>query len=124
MAGRGRRPGSPKTGGRQIGTQNRATLEAKKALLEAERALGAKLSEAEVKAMSPVDVMTLVMRTALKAGNYQVALTAATNLAPYIHPRLSNINVDATIKKSMADYTNEELEALVKGAVSDPDAIH
>ena len=120
----GRRPGSPKTGGRVKGTLNSRTREQIDALRAAEREVTSKLSEAALRAMTPVDVMYMAMRAAVRAGDTAKALAAAVQLAPYCHARLSSMVMEATIKRSIKDFSTEELEALARGAVSDPDAVH
>ena len=112
----GRLKGCAKTGGRVKGTPNRATAAKVAGLLEAERELGAKLSEAEAKAMKPLDTILAVMRMALKAGNTQLALAAAEKAAPYCHPRLANMQLDATVTRSIRSMTDAELMAMIAEA--------
>ena len=109
----GRRPGCVKTGGRVKGTLNRTTLEKISGLLDAERELGAKLSDAEAKGLKPLDVMLMVMRMALKAGNSQLAVACAEKSAPYMHPRLASTVIDTTIRKPLAAMSDTELAEFV-----------
>ncbi len=75
MAKRGRKPGTPKTGGRQKGTPNRKTKELQ--------------HRVEASGLTPLDYMLAVMRNP----RLPVAMRfdAARSAAPYIHPRLSAI---------------------------------
>ena len=109
----GRLPGCKKTGGRVAGVPNKMTAAKVAGLLEAEKELGARLSEAEAKALKPLDVLLMVMRMALKAGNSQLAVACAEKSAPYCHARLSNMELQANVTRSVRDLSNEELMALV-----------
>ena len=117
MAGRGQ----PKTGGRKPGVQNKLTRAKQEGLLQAEREIGAKLSEAEVRGLKAVDVLAMVMRQALKAGHTQLAVACAEKLAPYTSPRLASSTMDATVRrKSIKELSDEDLAAMI-GDVSDTD---
>ncbi len=73
-----------KTGGRKKGTPNRATA-AKEAAIAAS-------------GMTPLDYMLAVMRDS--RADYEVRLDAAKGAAPYVHPKLAQ--VDATIRGDAA----------------------
>ncbi|MFT8354578.1 MAG: hypothetical protein ABF617_08230 [Gluconobacter japonicus] len=41
---------------------------------------------------------------------------AAKAAAPYMHPRLTSVQMNATLKRSAADYTDDELRAIAGGS--------
>jgi hypothetical protein len=47
------------------------------------------MSAKAIAALQPRDVMRTVMLSALRAGDFRLALAAAVDLAPYDHPKLS-----------------------------------
>lgn len=117
MAG-GRPKGIPKTGGRKKGTPNKVTLAQVRAFSE----LGKEaLPDSVLKAMKPVDVLLMVMRKAVKAGNMPVALQAAEKAAPYCHARLQNVSLDATVRRGASDFSDAELAALASGEQTQPE---
>lgn len=81
-----------KTGGRKPGTPNKRTLEGK-ALADELVADGA----------SPLAVMLACMRLAVQQGNAELAVDFAAKAAPYVHPRLSAIELD------LKDLSDDEL---------------
>jgi hypothetical protein len=90
----GRKPGTPKTGGRQKGTGNKATAE----------------REATIAAsgLTPLDYMLSVMRDI--AADEAKRLDAAKAAAPYVHPRLSAMELSGAV----AGLTHEEWLASLK----------
>lgn len=85
MARAGRPKGQAKTGGRQKGVRNRASVEREKAVAES--------------GVTPLDFMLSIMRGTPPAGSgpaEQIAFSAmrfeaAKAAAPYVHPKLANI---------------------------------
>ncbi len=79
MATRGRKPGTPKTGGRKKGSVNKTTA----------------AREAQIKAsgLDPLSYMLKVMRD--KKETDERRLDAAKASAPYVHPRLSSVDLAA-----------------------------
>jgi len=65
-----------KTGGRQVGTPNRATA--------------AKAAEVEASGLTPLDYMLLVMRDESRDPGDR--FDAAKAAAPYVHPRLASLD--------------------------------
>ncbi|MFD0738249.1 hypothetical protein ACFQZQ_02960 [Lysobacter koreensis] len=90
----GRKPGTPKTGGRKPGSTNKATA-AREATIAAE-------------GVTPLEYMLRVMRDA--AADESKRLDAAKAAAPYVHPRLSAVEMSGTI----AQQTHEEWLASLK----------
>src|SRR3954466_9113184 len=84
-----------KTGGRVAGTKNRKTRERDAAFADARvRAmLGVVMTPEQIEELIPLDVMKLVMRHRLHAGDLDGAAAAANQLAPYLHARLASVDV-------------------------------
>lgn len=125
----GRPRGLPKTGGRRKGTRNKVDVElaqaarealvAKKREQAAEReARDAMLSE-QAAELSPRDVMLRVMRIAIDQGNIPLALAAADKVAPYVHQRLAQTEVNATVRRNVEEFSTAELMALVSGSADE-----
>lgn len=76
----GRKPGTPKTGGRQKGTGNKATADREAAIAAS--------------GLTPLDYMLQVMRTSADEGRQ---LDAAKAAAPYVHPRLSAVELSGEL---------------------------
>lgn len=73
----GRKKGAPKTGGRQKGTPNKATV--------------AKALEIASTGLTPLDYMVSVYRDARQ--KLEIRLDAAKAAAPYVHPRLATMEL-------------------------------
>ena len=82
-----------KTGGRQKGTRNRATAEARAA--------------AEATGILPVDYMLQVMRD--PAADHKRRDAMATAAAPYLHPKLSS--VDAKLSLAVPEPLPKKLKS-------------
>ena len=116
----GRQKGTTKTGGRQKGTPNAATMDQTISMAQAQRIAYRQLkASGDGAKIQPLDVLLLVMRTAAEAGHLQLALSAAERAAPYCHPRLSSMEMSATVRRAPTDFTDQELRALAGEA--DPD---
>jgi hypothetical protein len=63
-------------------------------------------------AMSPLSVMVTAMYLAVDDNNWKAAATYAEKAAPYVHAKLSSVDVNATVRKSLHDLSDEELIAL------------
>ncbi|MDO9712366.1 hypothetical protein [Paracraurococcus lichenis] len=99
-----------RTGGRKPGTKNKATL-------EREARARAGLTEALTGGPMPLDVILTVMRGGEAAAQIsERQYDAAVAAAPYLHPRLASTTVDATVRRSLSDFTDEELAALAGAA--------
>ncbi len=81
-----------KTGGRTKGAPNKRTSEA--------AALAAALAS---DGASPLEVMLACMRRAVEQGDARLACDFASKAAPYMHARLSSIELD------LKDLSNDEL---------------
>ena len=78
-----------KTGGRQKGTPNKATVRLAAKLADAAERATAGLSLAEITSMMPVDVMLFAMRLELECGQLRSAASIAEKAAPYLHPKMA-----------------------------------
>lgn len=89
-----------KTGGRQKGTVNKRTA-AKLALVE----------QATSEGISPLEVMLGAMREAWGNGDKAGAANFAKDAAPYIHPKLSNVQHSGDADNPLETVTRIELSA-------------
>jgi hypothetical protein len=95
-----------RTGGRKPGTKNKATIERE---VRARAGIAAALETG----ILPLDLMLTIMRggpaaEAITERQYEAAVAAA----PYIHPRLASSTVNATVRRSLSDFSDDELAAL------------
>jgi hypothetical protein len=97
----GRRAGA----GRKLGIANRKTAE----IADAAAAQG----------ITPLEVMIEAMRELHAKGDKIAACAIAKDAAPYIHPRLANIALDATVRRDPIDLTEAELLAIAAGSRAD-----
>lgn len=65
---------------------------------------------------TPLDILSRVMQGDVSITEMQ--FEAAKAAAPYIHPKLSAIQMDARVRRSVEDMTDEELAALASGEES------
>lgn len=109
--------------GRKVGALNKSTL-VKKALAET-IAKAAEMGIPEhIAAMGPLQVMARVMAIALNEGQNTLALSAASQLAPYVAPKLQHItNVTTTEPHKMSDNELQSLLAQLKSKAQEPDPI-
>ena len=78
-----------KTGGRQKGTPNKATVRLAAKLAEAAERASAELSSSEIASMLPLDVMQYAMRLELEGGQWRSAASIAEKAAPYFHAKVA-----------------------------------
>lgn len=107
----GPRPNS----GRKPGTKNPATL-AKEALLEE---VIAKAVEGET---TPLEVMLQIMRSPESPA--AMKFEAAKAAAPYVHPRLSQVDSRVTKVNDISDLTVEQIDELLAGRLAAGKAAH
>ena len=90
-------------GGRPKGSQSKETLRRKAIALRVEAKLTASKS-------TPLEIFAKVMQ-----GDQSITermLDAAKAAAPYMHPRLSAVTMNANIRRSVTEYSDDELAAL------------
>ena len=78
-----------KTGGRQKGTRNKATVRLDAKLAEVAERATAGLSSSETATIMPLEVMLLAMRLELEGGQWRSAASIAEKAAPYVHPKVA-----------------------------------
>ena len=83
-----------KTGGRQKGTQNKATAQ--------------KAAEVAESGLTPLDYMLSVMRNDQNATD--VRLDAAHKAAPYVHPKLSQIDANVNGRFDLRRFMLDAME--------------
>lgn len=108
--GVGRKPGTPKTGGRVAGTPNKRSLNA--------------IARASEKGMLPHEFLAAVARGEEIDGvtpTFEQRVDAAKACAPFYAPRLSSTNATVRHLQSLAEITDRELAALA-GLVGTDDA--
>lgn len=105
MSRGGRREGA----GRKRGSESAATKERRAAIMEMAR-------ELKDAGATPLDILSRVMQGDVSITEMQ--FEAAKAAAPYIHPKLSAIQMDARVRRSVEDMTDEELAALASGEES------
>jgi hypothetical protein len=109
----GRPVGLPKTGGRTKGTPNKSKVYRELALKRAHKEIAQKISPELVKDLSPKAVMLLIMKMAIEQENIPLALQAAEKVAPYVHQKLANTEVHATIKRPAKEMSDDELASII-----------
>ena len=68
--------------------------------------------------MSPLQVMMHAMSLAANEGNWAQAANFARECAPYCHPKLSSVDLNATVKRDAAQMTDDQLIAVLSAANS------
>jgi hypothetical protein len=94
MAHGGHRPGA----GRKAGVATRKTRQI--------------ADEAASEGITPLEVMLYAMKRKWEAGDVDGAAAAAKDAAPYCHPKLSSVDMNATVKRSIHDFTDAELDLI------------
>jgi len=65
---------------------------------------------------TPLQIFADVMAGGERAAKITpMQFEAAKAAAPYMHPRLTSVQMNATLKRSAADYTDDELRAIAGG---------
>ena len=105
MAKGGRRAGA----GRKAGTRNKATV-------EREQFVCAVVAQATASGQSPLDVMLSIMRS--EEAPMGMRFKAAVEAAPYIHAKLSSVDMKADVKVSTEEQILEELTGRTRGIPS------
>jgi hypothetical protein len=99
--------GHPRYGGRAKGALNRKDRLHQQALAAA--IIAAALTPEQLAELSPLEVMRAIMRHRFGAGDYDGALAAAREAAPYVHAKLSSaeVKVSATVTASDDELARE-----------------
>jgi hypothetical protein len=89
------------------GTPNKAT-QARRQLL-AEAIITSDLTPKQLEELSPLAVMQSIMQFHFGAGDYDRALAAAKEAAPFCHPKLAQS--DVTVRHSLGTMSDSDLAA-------------
>jgi hypothetical protein len=73
----------------------------------------------DIAKMSPLQVMLHAMSLEAEANRWPNAAKIAKEAAPYVHPRLSSVTMNANFKRSIVDLSDEELVAFAATSASD-----
>jgi len=76
----------------------------------------------EIRDMTPLQVMLTAMGIRAYEGKWNEAAAIAKEVAPYLHPRLSSVDLNANVRRSIEDYSDAELAALA-GAIEYTDGV-
>ena len=94
----GRKPGTPKTGGRKPGSLNKANAETRQAVIES--------------GLTPLDYMLGILRD--EDAERKDRMWAAEKAAPYVHAKLANVEHSGGI--DVTTQTKEQRDAAVAAA--------
>jgi hypothetical protein len=94
--------GARRGAGRPLGSANRKTLEI--------------ANRAAEQGITPLEVMVNIMRDAYDTKDYEKALDAAVKAAPYMHSKLSSMDLKTTVKKTVTEFSTDELLAIIADA--------
>jgi hypothetical protein len=108
--------GARQGAGRKLGSK----LVKKTAKTAIEKAADAALLNGEVPAeitkLRPLDVLLRAMWIAAAQCNWNVAASFAEKSAPYVHAKMSSVDLNATVKKDVSALTDDEILALLTKA--------
>lgn len=91
--------GARKGAGRPLGSANKKTLEI--------------ANKAAEQGITPLEVMINVMRQHYAAKEFPEAVDVAVKAAPYLHSKLSSVDLKTTVKKTVTEFTRDELLAII-----------
>lgn len=110
----GWRPGA----GRPRGSKNKSTLERETVARELVVRQMAASNESivqppaeDIAKMTPLEIIMFAMVRAGVEGNWELAADLAAKAAPFRHAKLSNVTQETTIRRSVAEMTDDELSA-------------
>lgn len=90
-----RGPGAPKGtpkaphSGRKLGTKNKDKVTAEQELRAQTLEVFSTLTEAQIKKITPLEVLQLCTQAAVRAGAFGLAVSVAREWAPYVHPKMA-----------------------------------
>jgi len=115
MSRGGARPGA----GRPKGSKSQYKRASDAALLMSNHAMSmAKDIPPEIANMTPLQVMLKAMTLEAARNNWKQAAVFAEKAAPYVHPRLSAIDVNANVRRTIDEFSDEELIMLAGASES------
>lgn len=69
--------------------------------------------------ITPLQVMIEAMRKHYEAKDLDAAAAIAKDAAPYMHPRLSTVELDATVRRDPIDLSDAELATIAASRSAD-----
>ena len=84
-----------------------------------EAAALAELTEEEIRKMTPRDMFKIIAMEALRNRNMPAILQIAKEWAPYEHPKLVATTLESKEKRTVYEYSDEELFALASASMGD-----
>lgn len=78
-------------------------------------------AKAASEGVTPLEVMLTAMRNHVAAEKWDAAAAIAKDAAPYVHPRLSAVTMDANVKNDASDLADAELAAVIRKPASGGD---
>jgi hypothetical protein len=121
--GGGYRPGA----GRPKGSKNKRTLQAVETVTKAAEEIAAVLVSGEAmtleqaSAMSALDVLKHAMTRSIVKNDWNSAAVYARDIAPYQFAKLTSTKVDATVRRSVEDMSDDELIEFAGGIGEEED---
>jgi hypothetical protein len=116
MANGGARPGA----GRPKGVKESARADAAKKIIDHHTKTISDLIPNipfEIARLTPLEVMLKAMSIQAYEGKWVAAAALAKEAAPYIHPRLASVDLNANVRRSIKDFSDAELAALASASL-------
>ena len=105
--------------GRPKGSKSQYKRASDAALLMSNHAMSmAKDIPPEIANLTPLQVMLKAMTLEAARNNWKQAAVFAEKAAPYVHPRLSAIDVNANVRRTIDEFSDEELIMLAGSSES------
>ena len=103
--------------GRPKGRKSAKVIERERKVAEVKAVVFGALTKVEISLLTPRDIFRMVAHAAVELGDLAFMLKAASDWAPYEHPKLTSTTLDATVRRTAADFTDDELLALARGGI-------
>jgi hypothetical protein len=81
----------PEGSGMKKGQKTRPVLEREQSIAAALAEAFSELTDEQIETITPMEIMRLCSVSAVRAGNWGLALMAAEKWAPYVHPKLAAV---------------------------------
>ena len=72
----------------------------------------------DIARMSPIEIMLRAASLAAAAGQWDKAAQLASLVAPYLHPKLSSVDLKAAVACNASELSDEQLLALAQGSTA------
>lgn len=77
------------------------------------------LGDDAIAAMTPKDVMIFTMHLMAKSGWWLKAAEIAEKVAKYVHPVLSSVDMNANVRRTTSDFSDDELVTLAASSYTE-----